>query len=162
VTAATRVAAALVVLVALTGGINALWRHQGPYQVISYPAMLVTVLLPFAWSAAVMLGAIARYWHDTHGPLAGLVSWPALGKALGKALVYTARLKYLRRGGECCYPGENPSPARRRLHAAVFYGFVACLPPPCRPRSCRTSWASARRIRCCRSPSPPARQVAWP
>jgi citrate/tricarballylate utilization protein len=109
-----------VVLIALTEGINGLWSHRGPYQVISYPVLLVTVLLPSAWSAAVMLHAIVRYWHDTYGPLAGLANWPALGQAL----VYAARLRYLRRGGECYYPREDPSPARRRLHAAVFYGFV--------------------------------------
>jgi citrate/tricarballylate utilization protein len=120
-TAAVGVAAALVLLVGLTGGINALWSHGGPYQVISYPVLLVTVLLPCAWSTAVMMRAIARYWRDTRGPLPGPADWPALGTAL----VYAARLRYLR-GGECSYPGEVPSPARHRLHAAVFYGFAAC------------------------------------
>jgi hypothetical protein len=62
------VAAALVLLVGLTGGINALWSHHGSYQVISYPVLLVTVLLPCAWSTAVMMRAIARYWRDAHGP----------------------------------------------------------------------------------------------
>jgi len=121
-TAATGVAAALVVIIALTAGIDALWSHGGPYQVISYPALLVIVLLPCAWSAAVMLRATARYWHDTHGPLRDLADW----SALGQALVYAASLRYLRGRGECSYPGENPSPARRRLHAAVFYGSAAC------------------------------------
>ena len=121
-TAATGVAAALVVIIALTGGIDALWSHHGPYQVISYPALLLIVLLPCAWSAAVMLRATAGYWHDTHGPLRDLADW----HALRKALAYAASLRYLRGGGECAYPGENPSPARRRLHAAVFYGFAAC------------------------------------
>jgi citrate/tricarballylate utilization protein len=120
-TAATGVAAALVVLIALTGGIDALWSHHGPYQVISYPALLVTVLAPCAWSAVVMQRAIARYWHDIHGPPRDLTDW----RALGRALFYAASLRYLR-GGECSYPGEIPSPARRRLHAAVFYGFAAC------------------------------------
>jgi citrate/tricarballylate utilization protein len=121
-TAAIGVAAALVVIIALTGGINALWSHQGPYRVISYPALLVTVLLPSAWSIAVMLRAAARYWHDTRGPLARLPGWAAVGRALA----YAASLRYLRGRGECSYPGENPSPARRRLHSAVFYGFAAC------------------------------------
>ena len=121
-TAATGVVAALVVIIALTAGIDALWSHGGPYQVISYPALLVIVLLPCAWSAAVMLRATARYWHDTHGPLRDLADW----SALRKALVYAASLRYQRGRGECTYPGENPSPARRRLHAAVFYGFAAC------------------------------------
>ena len=121
-TAATGVVAALVVIIALTAGIDALWSHGGPYQVLSYPALLVIVLLPCAWSAAVMLRATARYWHDTHGPLRDLADW----SALRKALVYAASLRYLRGRGECSYPGENPSPARRRLHAAVFYGSAAC------------------------------------
>jgi citrate/tricarballylate utilization protein len=120
--AATGVAAALIVIIALTGGIGALWSHQGPYQVISYPALLVTVLLPTAWSVAVMLRAAARYWHDARGPRAGLPGWAALGKALA----YAASLRYQRGRGECSYPGETPSPARRRLHATVFYGFAAC------------------------------------
>jgi citrate/tricarballylate utilization protein len=120
--AAAGVAAALVALVAVTRGVNALWSHRGPYQVISYPALLVTVLLPCAWSAAVLLRGIARCWHDTHGPLAGLADWRALGGALARA----ASLRYLRGRGECAYPGADPSPARRRLHAAVFYGFAAC------------------------------------
>jgi citrate/tricarballylate utilization protein len=121
-TAAAGVAVALVALIAVTGGINALWSHRGPYQVISYPALLVTVLLPCAWSVAVLLRGIARYWHDARGPLAGLADWRALGGALARA----ASLSYLRGRGECAYPGEDPSPARRRLHAAVFYGFAAC------------------------------------
>jgi citrate/tricarballylate utilization protein len=124
VTAAILVAAALLALVALTEGINALLRHGGPYQVIPYPGLLVTVLLPSAWSVAVMLRAFARYWHGTYGPLRDLADWPALSHAVRDA----ARLRYLRGGGaECYYRDANPSPARRRLHAAVFYGYLACF-----------------------------------
>ena len=120
-TAAVGVAAALVALTTLTGGIGALASHRGPYQVIPYPALLVTVLLPSAWSAAVILRGMARYWHDTRGPLGDLADWPALGRALAQA----AGLRYLR-DSECSYPGADRSPARRRLHAAVFGGFAAC------------------------------------
>jgi len=124
VSAVIGVTAALLALVAVTEGIDALLRHGGPYQVISYPALLVTVLLPSAWSVAIMLRAMARYWNDTHGPLRELAD----RAAWGKALLYTARLAYLRGGGgDCYYPGADPSPARRRLHAAVFYGLAACF-----------------------------------
>jgi citrate/tricarballylate utilization protein len=123
-TAAIGVGAALLALVAVTEGIGALLRHRGPYQVIPYPALLVTVALPTAWSAAVMLRAVTGYWHDTHGPLRDLANWRALATALRRA----ARLEYLRGGGaECPYPGDDPSPARRRLHAAVAWGFATCF-----------------------------------
>jgi citrate/tricarballylate utilization protein len=123
-TAAIGVGAALLALVAVTEGIGALLRHRGPYQVIPYPALLVTVVLPTAWSAAVMLRAVTGYWHDTHGPLRDLANWRALATALRRA----ARLEYLRGGGaECPYPGDDPSPARRRLHGAVAWGFATCF-----------------------------------
>jgi citrate/tricarballylate utilization protein len=123
-TAAIGVGAALLALVAVTEGIGALLRHRGPYQVIPYPALLVTVALPTAWSAAVMLRALTGYWHDTHGPLRDLANLRALATALRRA----ARLEYLRGGGaECPYPGDDPSPARRRLHGAVAWGFATCF-----------------------------------
>src|ERR1700683_509658 len=53
--AAVLVVVALLALVATTEGIGALLRHGSPYQVIPYPALLVTVLLPTVWSAAVMV-----------------------------------------------------------------------------------------------------------
>ena len=109
------VGAAIVALVALTEGIGALWapRHPpgSPYGVISYPALLVTVALPSAWSVGLMLRAAGRYWHDTHGPLRELAD----PRALLRALAYAASLRYLRGGGEdCSYPQDIPSPIRRR------------------------------------------------
>jgi citrate/tricarballylate utilization protein len=92
--------------------------------VIAYPALLATGLLPAVWSVAVILGAAARYWRDVHGPLRDLAAPAALGRALAQA----ARLNYLHGGGEECYDGgDDPSPARRRLHHAVCYGFTACF-----------------------------------
>jgi citrate/tricarballylate utilization protein len=123
-TAAAAVVVALLALVAATEGIGALWRHGRPYQVIPYPALLVTVLLPTVWSAAVMARALAAYWHDVHGPLRDLADGPALATAV----ISAARLQNLRGGGaECPYPGDDPSPARRRLHGAVAGGFMLCF-----------------------------------
>jgi citrate/tricarballylate utilization protein len=122
--AAVLVAAALLVLVTATEGIGALLRHSGPYGLLPYPALLVIVLVPSVWSIAVMLRGFGRYWHETHGRLRDLADWRALATAAGAA----ARLKYLRGGGaECNYPGDDPSPARRRLHAAVAGGFALCF-----------------------------------
>jgi citrate/tricarballylate utilization protein len=114
----------LLVLVAATEGLGALLRHGSLYQVIPYPALLVMVLLPTAWCVAVLLRGLALYWRDVHGPLRGLLDWRALGVALAAA----ARLRNMRGGGEECYAsGDDPSPARRRLHGAVAWGFVLCF-----------------------------------
>ena len=122
-TAAVVVGAALLALVALTEGVDTLFRHGGPYRLISYPALLVIVLLPSAWSVAVMLRGAARYWRDTHGPLRDLADW----RAWGKALAYAGRLAYLRGAAPTAFTRADPSPVRRRLHAAVCYGFAACF-----------------------------------
>lgn len=125
---AVAVVAALVVLVliAATTGPSALWHgHSGsPYQVIPFAALVLAALLPCVWSVFAVLRGAARYWRDTHGPLRDLLD----AGALGAAVSYAARLRYLRGGGdECYYPSERPSALRRRLHAATFYGFLACF-----------------------------------
>ena len=97
---------------------------RSPYSVIPYP-VLVT------WSGAVALVAVAlmalgaaRYWREIHGSYRDLGNVAALSRAAG----YAATLHYQRGGGEeCTYPGAEPSPTRRRLHALVAYGFSACL-----------------------------------
>ena len=121
-------------------------RTAGPYQVIPYPALLVTVALPTAWSAAVMLRALTGYWHDTHGPLRDLANLRALAKALAARPAWrtcaaaapnapTPAMTRRRPGGGCTGPSSGVS---RRAS-----------PRRCRPRSCRTSLASARPTRCC-------------
>ena len=118
----------IIALVAVTEGIGALWAPRqptgSPYGVIPYPALLLTVALPSACSVALLLCAAARCWRDLHGPLRDLADLRALSQAAG----YAASLRYLRGGGEeCGYPRDAPSPARRRLHAAVSWGFATCF-----------------------------------
>jgi citrate/tricarballylate utilization protein len=122
--AATAVGLALLILVAATEGLGALFHHGSPYQVIPYPALLVTAALPCAWSAAVMACALAAYWREVHGPLRDLADW----RALGAAMVSAVQLRNLRGGGEECYDGgSGPSAARRWLHTAVAGGLAACF-----------------------------------
>ncbi len=124
VAAFAAVAVVLLILVAATEGLGALLRHSNPYAVISYPALLVTVLLTTAWSVLVLLRGLVLYWRDVHGPVRDLANWRALRRALADA----ARLRNLRGGGEECYDGrDDPAPARRRLHGAVVWGFAACF-----------------------------------
>jgi citrate/tricarballylate utilization protein len=117
-------AVAVIVLVAFATAGSHSSTSASPYTVIPYPALLVVVLLPCAWSVAIMTRAVVRYWHDTAGSLRGLAN-PA---ALRAAVIQAASLRYLRGGGaDCSYPTDDPSPARRRLHAFVGYGFLLCV-----------------------------------
>jgi citrate/tricarballylate utilization protein len=121
------VAVAMAVVVGLTGGRQALWPGGGtadPYRVVPYGPLLILILLPCLWSSVLAGRALIKYWRATYGPLRAL--WAS--RAVARAVNYAARLRYLRGGGdECYFPEQDPSPVRRRLHAAVFYGFLACV-----------------------------------
>jgi citrate/tricarballylate utilization protein len=127
--AALLVAAAIIlVLAGATEGLSHLWRARSgatsPYRIISYPALLIVMGAPFVWAAIALIRAGARQWRHTRGPLRdlwNLEAWKA-------AMVEAGQLRYLKGGGaDCQYPTEVHSPIRRHLHAAVAYGFVACL-----------------------------------
>jgi citrate/tricarballylate utilization protein len=96
----------------------------GPYQVVPYALLLVLVGAPALWCAAVLAAGAVRYWHDIHGPVADL----ARPRTWAAALVQAVQLRHMR-GGEagCDYPGDAPSPARRRFHLALVYGFCLCI-----------------------------------
>ena len=122
------VLALMVVLAAATEGLSALWApHRSaasPYDVISYPALLIVMAIPFVWSAVGLGRAGLRYWRGVRGPLTDL--WH--GPAWRGALVEAAEMRYMKGGGaDCTYPTEAPSPGRRYLHGAVAYGFLLCL-----------------------------------
>ena len=128
VTAALAAAAALLVVLseAATGRLlsTSAGSPPGPYQIVPYALLLVLVGAPALWCAAVLGAGAVRYWHDIHGPVADLArprSWAA-------ALVQAVQLRHMR-GGEagCDYPGDAPSPARRRFHQTLVYGFGLCL-----------------------------------
>jgi citrate/tricarballylate utilization protein len=116
--------AALVLVVAVAIAAHGGGPQGSPYRVIAYPVLLVIVALPCAWGVAVLAMAAARYWRHTAGSFRGLRS----GRALLAAVGHAATLRYLRGGGaDCSYPTDAPSAARRRLHACVAYGFLACV-----------------------------------
>jgi len=103
-----------------------LWAGTGsgsPYQFLPYQLMLAVLIAPTLWSAAVFAWGATRYWRDIHGRLAGLArlrAWPA-------ALTQAIQLRHMRGGGAGCdYPDDAPSPARRRHHLLVVYGFGLC------------------------------------
>jgi citrate/tricarballylate utilization protein len=95
-----------------------------PYQVVPYALLLVLVGLPAVWCVAVLAAGTVRYWRDIHGPLASLAR-PGVWVA---TLVQAGQLRHLRGGGaDCDYPGDAPSPARRRFHLLLGYGFALCV-----------------------------------
>lgn len=103
--------------------------HSGasgsPYALLPYGVTLAVVGLPALWSIVIGIRAAVAYWRDTHGPVRDLGSARLWGRALSAA----AQLRHMRGGGEeeCAYPGEEPTPLRRRFHAMTFYGFVLCV-----------------------------------
>lgn len=120
--AAVVAAAVLVAAVALIGSGHG--APGSPYRVIAYPLLLLVAGAPCVWSAGVIIVAAARYWRDTYGSLRGLLN----ARAVAAAARHAATLRYMRGGGaDCSYPGDAPSAARRRLHACVAYGFLACV-----------------------------------
>jgi citrate/tricarballylate utilization protein len=118
-----------VILVALahTGVSGLITRDQGPnspYELIPYGPLLAVILVPALYAAVVMAAAARTYWKEVGGA-PGAIS----GRALGRAVWYSASLRYMRGGGEDCYypEDEKPSVGRRRLHALVMYGFALCV-----------------------------------
>jgi citrate/tricarballylate utilization protein len=95
-----------------------------PYGILPHLLMVAAVTVPSVWAVGVLGLAVVRYWRDIHGrvtDLGRLRVWP-------RTVVQAAQLRHLRGGGEeCDYPGESPSPARRRFHLGVSYGFGLCL-----------------------------------
>jgi citrate/tricarballylate utilization protein len=125
--AAASVLACLVVAVIHSGPaglVSSSTSVNSPYELIPYPALLVMLLVPVAYSAAVITLACRRFWlavgHDARRPGAA---------AIAQATWHAATLRYLRGGGEDCYYPDDakPSPARRLYHALLMYGFLLCL-----------------------------------
>ena len=116
----------LLVLAVATKGAGALIAAPkgtfSPYDVISYPALVATTLAPFVFALAVSGYAARAYWRDVGGRR--LDARSVLGAARS-----ALTMRNQRGGGAGCYypDDERPSPARRRLHHLVAYGFGLCL-----------------------------------
>jgi citrate/tricarballylate utilization protein len=123
------VASVIIILIALLqAGPGALIESgdtpASPYRLISYPVLLILVLVPSVFSAVVAVVAARRYWKEVNVPRR-----PTSAGAIRRAVWYAATLRYLRGGGaECYYPERTtPSALRRRLHSMVAYGFGLCV-----------------------------------
>jgi len=101
-------------------------RHTGEgafYEVITYLWILVPALVAGAATlAAVVAGALAFARETRRDGRQSLLDLRAIAAGTRNVLALT-NLKG--GGGGCRYPGRRRSPARRYLHHAVFYGFIA-------------------------------------
>lgn len=121
-------AAVVLVISGATVGLGQLWHPHAsaatPYGVVPYAAIVSVTGAAFVYGLAVMVFSARNYWRRTGGRRGGLRSLTAWRAALADA----ATLHNLRGGGaDCQYPTDAPSSLRRHLHAAVVYGFLACL-----------------------------------
>jgi len=142
--AALGIAGVLALTMLLRGPEQLFAAHAGPgafYAVIPAWAMVSVASATFAFSLLALAMGTARFWRGTGGgsvPRARL-SWNARPwlQALGDALT----LRYLggggtgaegNGGGAGCNDGDDRfSHARRRLHHAMFYGFLLCFASTC-------------------------------
>lgn len=118
--------AVLTAIYALLGRVGALTtKHNGDgalYHVVGHIAMAVPALLLSAYAIVVLALGLRTFWKESGAASRDLVS-PRLW---GVALREIAEHRWMRGGGgECYFPEEDrPTPVRRRVHAAVLYGFT--------------------------------------
>jgi citrate/tricarballylate utilization protein len=94
------------------------------YEIAPYVGLVLTFSALALYGVAVFVVGAVRFWRDTRGTPAELISVSALWKATSDAF----DLRYLRGGGSgCYYPGDERSQARRLHHQLVFFGFLLDL-----------------------------------
>lgn len=97
---------------------------SSPYNLVPYPVLLAVVGVPAVFAIVVTAVGAWRFWADIGGRPSGMSAW-----AIGRAVIDSLTLRYLRGGGiGCNYPDDdNPSPVRRHLHSLVSGGFGLCV-----------------------------------
>lgn len=108
-----------------TQGSSTVFGTQGAdfFAVIPYWAMVAPALVLSGYAAVILLLGAVRFWRETGGSVAQVLSVGSLIRATRDAF----GLVYLRGDDGCFYPGETASMARRWYHHLVFYGFLLDL-----------------------------------
>ncbi|MEO8714737.1 MAG: tricarballylate utilization 4Fe-4S protein TcuB [Acetobacteraceae bacterium] len=134
VVVASLTAAALALVLILTIGLNgdaALYASRGVrpnsfYEVIPLWVMQLIGLATFVFSLLALGVGAVRFWRDAGAALA------VTPRAAGRALWDVLSLRNLGGGGHGCNDSdERFSMTRRRLHHAMFYGFMLCFAATC-------------------------------
>ena len=128
--AALAIAAALLLTTGLQASDVVYGTHIGPgafYRVIPYAVMVTIGLVTFGYSIVALVMGFRNFWRDTAGK-----GPPVDAAAIGQALHDIFSLKNLGGGGHGCNDrDESFSMIRRRLHHAMFYGFLLCFAATC-------------------------------
>jgi citrate/tricarballylate utilization protein len=94
------------------------------FRVVPYIAMTGPALAISAYVVALFAFGAVRFWRDTQGSPAEILSWAAFKKAGADAF----GLRYLKGDGSGCnYPDEQFGHTRRVFHHLTFYGFMLDL-----------------------------------
>ena len=94
------------------------------YRVISHEMMVLLGGVTFGFGVLAMLVGAVRYWRATGAARAGRITPLPVAKAAHDALT----LKNLDGGGHGCNDRDGDfTQVKRRLHHALFYGFLLCF-----------------------------------
>jgi citrate/tricarballylate utilization protein len=123
--------AAVLVLAMLFQSPDVLYRaHEGAgafYAVIPYGAMVAVASVTLLYALLALAMGFVRFWRDT-----GKSGKPVDAGAVRQALADVLTLRNLSGGGHGCNErDESFSGTRRRLHHAMFYGFLLCFAATC-------------------------------
>lgn len=94
------------------------------YRVISHEMMVLLGGVTFGFGILAMLVGAVRYWRATGAARAGRITPMPVAKAAHDAFT----LKNLDGGGHGCNDRDGDfTQVKRRLHHALFYGFLLCF-----------------------------------
>jgi citrate/tricarballylate utilization protein len=108
------------------GRITAVHNHSGSfYDVIGHWWIVVPATAAAVLGVVVIVAGGLAFWRETGGKLKELFDAKAHSLAMNDVLI----MRNMDGGGSsgCNYPGDQITTIRRRLHFAVFYGFMACF-----------------------------------
>jgi citrate/tricarballylate utilization protein len=105
--------------------------HTGPgafYRILPWGFMVSVAGATFVYALVALAMGFRNFWRSSQRPPSDLVRPRPLAQALHD--VFT--LKYLGGGGHGCNDvSDSFSMRRRRLHHAMFYGFLLCFASTC-------------------------------
>jgi citrate/tricarballylate utilization protein len=130
VTAAS-IALVVMLIMSLRAPTSLYQAHVGPgafYAIVPWGFMTSVAAVTFLYALLALVMGAVNFWRDTRSPLTKRVTFGALASAMHDVMT----LRYLGSDGNGCNDqDETFSQLRRRLHHAMFYGFLLCFASTC-------------------------------